>query len=69
MSYRSGVHHTLGSCVQAKARPSTPSVSRQFIISKGVFEFGPLLIGKDPTGYDTGAHPANTAKFRITNNG
>ncbi|KAJ9512718.1 hypothetical protein QJQ45_019009 [Haematococcus lacustris] len=54
---------------KVKARPPSPSVSRQFIVSKGLFEFGPLLVGKDITGYDTGAHPANTAKFRITNNG
>lgn len=56
-------------CFQVKARPSTPSVARQFVVSKNVFEFGPLLLGKDATGYDAGAHPDNTAKMRITNNG
>lgn len=54
---------------KVKARPSTPSVARQFVVSKNQFEFGPLLMGKDTTGYDTGAHPDNTAKMRITNNG
>ncbi len=36
---------------QAKVRPSTPNVARQFIINKNCFEFGPLLIGKDATGF------------------
>jgi hypothetical protein len=54
---------------QAKARPPTPSVARQFIIGSGVFEFGPLLLGKDPSGYGEGTHPDHTARLRITNNG
>lgn len=55
--------------LQVKARPSTPTISRQFVVGRNMFEFGPLLLGKDPTGHDTGAHPDNTARLRLTNNG
>ncbi|PNH08880.1 Hydrocephalus-inducing protein [Tetrabaena socialis] len=54
---------------KVKARPQTPLIRGQYIISKGVFEFGPLLHTKDATGYLEGAHPDNTARIRITNNG
>ncbi|KAG2489301.1 hypothetical protein HYH03_012133 [Edaphochlamys debaryana] len=54
---------------KVKARPQTPLIRGQYIISKGVFEFGPLLHSKDATGYLEGAHPDNTARIRITNNG
>ncbi len=54
---------------KVKARPSTPLIARQFVISKNMFEFGPLLMNKDPKGYLEGLHPDNTAKLRITNNG
>lgn len=53
----------------AKVRPSTPNVKQQFILPNSAFEFGPLLCGRDRTGYLTGAYPDHTAKFRITNNG
>ncbi|EFJ42226.1 hypothetical protein VOLCADRAFT_67248 [Volvox carteri f. nagariensis] len=54
---------------KVKARPQTPLIRSQYIISRGVFEFGPLLHSKDATGYLEGAHPDNTARIRITNNG
>eukprot|EP00775_Hariotina_reticulata_P008964 gene8964-9139_t len=53
----------------AKARPPTPQVRQQFMLPSSVFEFGPLLVGKDRLGCLDGAHPDHTAKFRITNNG
>ena len=53
----------------AKVRPSTPNVKQQFILPSSVFEFGPLLAGRDRTGYQTGCYPEHTAKFRITNSG
>lgn len=34
-----------------------------------MFEFGPLLAGRDRANYQTGCYPEHTAKFRITNNG
>eukprot|EP00798_Chlamydomonas_sp_ICE-L_P006741 gene6741-3411_t len=54
---------------KVKARPSTPSIARQYIVHDKVFDFGPLLINKDSTGYREGAHPENTTRLRITNNG
>ena len=45
------------------------AVSRQFVISRQMFEFGPLLAGKDKGGYEEGKHPENLALFRITNCG
>jgi len=36
--------------LQVKARPATPSISKQFVVSDSKFEFGPLLVGKDATG-------------------
>jgi hypothetical protein len=53
----------------AKVRPSTPNVKQQFILPSSVFEFGPLLAGRDRAGYLTGCYPEHTAKFRITNSG
>lgn len=53
----------------AKVRPSTPNVKQQFIVPSSMFEFGPLLAGRDRSGYQTGCYPEHTAKFRITNNG
>ncbi len=54
---------------QVKQRPPTPSISRQYVAARNMFEFGPLLLGKDPAGYAEGKHPDNTARLRITNNG
>ena len=34
-----------------------------------VFDFGPLLAGRNKEGYLDGKHPEHTAQFRITNNG
>lgn len=31
---------------KARARPQTPTIARQFIMAKNVFEFGPLLHSK-----------------------
>ena len=36
---------------RTKTRPDSAKVSKQFIISSGRFEFGPLLAGKDAAGY------------------
>jgi len=36
---------------QKKSRPSQPPesyLSKTYVVSEGVFDFGPLLIGKDP---------------------
>jgi hypothetical protein len=52
----------------AKARPSTPHVKQQFMLPSSVFEFGPVLAGRDRAALPDG-HPDHTAKFRITNNG
>ncbi|WIA13448.1 hypothetical protein OEZ85_007028 [Tetradesmus obliquus] len=52
----------------AKARPSTPNVKQQFMLPSNVFEFGPVLAGRDRSAAPEG-HPDHTAKFRITNNG
>ncbi|KAK9824158.1 hypothetical protein WJX72_008157 [[Myrmecia] bisecta] len=54
---------------RSRARPDTANISRQFVVSSGRYEFGPLLIGKDSTGYKEGAHLDNTGKLHITNNG
>ena len=40
---------------KVKTRPQTPSIARQFIISKNMFEFGPLLLNKDPAGEESRA--------------
>jgi len=53
----------------AKARPPTPQVKQQFMLPSSIFEFGPLLVGKDRSSCLDGAHPDHTVKFRITNNG
>lgn len=53
----------------AKVRPQTPQVKQQYILSSSMFEFGPLLSGRDRIGYQQGLQPEHTAKFRITNNG
>lgn len=34
-----------------KTRPDSAKISRQFILSTGQFEFGPLLAGRDSQGY------------------
>lgn len=52
----------------AKARPSTPQVKQQYILPTSVFDFGPVLAGRDRASNPEG-HPDHTAKFRITNNG
>jgi len=51
-----------------KTRAEGQIVSKQFIVSKNVFEFGPLLVGKDKEGYKE-KYPENRDDFRITNNG
>lgn len=52
-----------------KARPSTPLINRQYVITKSVFEFGPVLAAASSTGYLQGKKPDHAAKFRITNCG
>jgi hydrocephalus-inducing protein len=51
-----------------KTRAEGQIVSKQYIVSKNVFEFGPLLVGKSKEDYMT-KYPENQEKFRITNNG
>lgn len=53
----------------SKARPATPLVSKQFITSKSLFEFGPLLAGAEQKDALAGKKPEHGARFRITNNG
>jgi hydrocephalus-inducing protein len=53
----------------SKTRPATPNVCRQFITATSVFEFGPLLAGKEPAAVLEGKHPENMAKLRLTNSG
>ena len=54
---------------RVKGRPGQ-LVSRKYVASRGVYEFGPLLVGKDAS---EGARDANAAtnseRLRITNNG
>ena len=52
--------------VKAKA---ASSVSRQYVISRQMFEFGPLLSGKSKEGFEDGKHSENSAQYRITNCG
>jgi len=51
-----------------KAPPPGMIVSKQFVVSRNVFEFGPLLVGKDKEDYKE-KYPENRERFRITNNG
>jgi hypothetical protein len=43
-------------------------VKQQFMLPSNVFEFGPVLAGRDSAALPDG-HIDHTAKFRITNNG
>lgn len=57
---------------KVKQRPAPALVSRQFIISEDVFDFGPLLFNPKKLEKDahlSGNFPDNTAKLRITNSG
>mmetsp|Transcript_4036 Transcript_4036/g.9628 ORF Transcript_4036/g.9628 Transcript_4036/m.9628 type:complete len:4944 (+) Transcript_4036:104-14935(+) len=53
---------------KVKSRAEDQIVHRQYVISAGRFEFGPLLLGKSRENYQT-AHPDNRERIRITNNG
>lgn len=64
--------------VQKRMRPAAPPesyLSKCFISNEGVFDFGPLLIGKDPEKRDPENEnskvlaEANSSQYRITNNG
>jgi hydrocephalus-inducing protein len=55
-------------------RPPNPPESylqKCYVTNESLFDFGPLLIGKDPEkrGEDEELKKANSAEFRITNNG
>ena len=56
-----------------KTRPLNPPesyISKHFITQENVFDFGPLLIGKDPTKKNTNSYIyVNSSVFRLTNNG
>jgi len=55
-----------------KTRPPTPNLSRQYVMSTGIFEFGPLLAGRQLGGSVQSLakrYPDHAAKIRITNCG
>ena len=57
-----------------KTRPTQPPESylqKCFVVSENVFDFGPLLIGKDPEkrNTDDNVKRVNSTVFQITNNG
>ena len=57
-----------------KSRPSIAPdsyLSKTFVVSEDVFDFGPLLIGKDPEkrNVDENIKKVNSYVFNITNNG
>lgn len=59
---------------QKKSRPpQAPEsyLSKCFVVSENVFDFGPLLIGKDPEKRhsDELVKKVNSSVFQITNNG
>lgn len=60
---------------QKKSRPLHPPesyLSKVFVMNEGLFDFGPILIGKDAEkrhSDDNRIKVANSAKLRITNNG
>ncbi|GMH35419.1 hypothetical protein BSKO_03287 [Bryopsis sp. KO-2023] len=54
---------------KTRVRPRSPLVSRQFIISRERFEFGPLLAGKTNGDNEDDTNLENCGKFRILNNG
>lgn len=60
---------------QKKSRPLQPPesyLSRTYVVSEGVFDFGPLLVGKDPekrSTMDQAAREISAFDFQITNNG
>ncbi|CAG9464033.1 unnamed protein product [Pedinophyceae sp. YPF-701] len=58
---------------KSKARPALAHISKQYIVSENVFDFGPLLLGLDKKGLDFAGiaekFPGNIAGLRITNNG
>lgn len=64
--------------VQKRSRPPTAPesyLSKCYVSSEGAFDFGPLLIGKDPEKRSEEDDPdgvlkkANSSQFRISNNG
>lgn len=59
---------------QKKSRPAQAPesyLSKSFVVSEGVFDFGPLLIGKDPEKRNTDEllRKVNSSVFQISNNG
>ena len=58
---------------QKKTRPATEPeslLSKTFVVSENVFDFGPLLVGKDPEKREEDDVKAvNGTFFQITNNG
>jgi len=58
---------------QKKTRPTTEPesfLSKTFVVSENVFDFGPLLIGKDAEKrHDEAIRRMNGTFFQITNNG
>ena len=59
--------------LQKKSRPANPPdcfIRKAYVQSEGVFDFGPLLVGKNPEKRDEEAvKKMNSSVFRITNNG
>jgi hydrocephalus-inducing protein len=59
---------------QKKSRPAHPPesyLSKTYVVSEGLFDFGPLLIGKDSEKRNTDelVKKVNSYVFKITNNG
>ncbi|XP_061876014.1 hydrocephalus-inducing protein homolog [Colius striatus] len=52
-------------CRRSKAHDAI--VSKQFVLSTGVFHFGPLLCGKSRNWYEALAHPGNHERLSILN--
>ena len=56
-----------------KFRPTNPPdcyISKHYVMTEKVFDFGPLLIGKDPSRKSESSYThVNSSVFRITNNG
>lgn len=56
-----------------KSRPANPPecfLSRNYVASEGLFDFGPLLVGKDAEKrHEDAIRKMNASEFRISNNG
>ncbi|CAK8990089.1 unnamed protein product [Durusdinium trenchii] len=56
---------------RVKTKPASGYASKQYVASSGIFEFGPLLVGRSPDAKDEASEPylkQHIENFRITNN-